>query len=114
MRYTLTFKNGTALTFDKVSKLGRQEGSNDLVVTDKHDTNAPHISRHHAVLTPAGDGVMVRDLGSHNGTYINGARIKGEGLACLGDTITFGGSVRVKLEAEVQVSCHEHTMMGAA
>jgi len=46
------------------------------------------ISRQHARLTPAGDEVLVEDLGSANGTWINGKRIS-RGRARHGDEIRF-------------------------
>ncbi len=49
----------------------------------------PTISRRHAELTAGPDGVHVRDLGSSNGTSVNGARIA-IGLMQAGDSITFG------------------------
>ena len=49
----------------------------------------PTISRRHAELTVTPDGVMVRDLGSSNGTCINGGRVASGRLAA-GDSITFG------------------------
>ena len=49
----------------------------------------PTISRRHAELTAGPDGVHVRDLGSSNGTSVNGARIA-IGLMQPGDSITFG------------------------
>jgi adenylate cyclase len=49
----------------------------------------PTISRRHAELTVASGGVQVRDLGSSNGTFVNGAAIT-EGLAAPGDVVTFG------------------------
>jgi len=57
----------------------------------------PTISRRHAELTPGPDGVAVRDLGSSNGTYINGARVA-TGRLAPDDTITFG-KVCYRLEA---------------
>lgn len=49
----------------------------------------PTISRRHAeVQVEAGD-VQVRDLGSSNGTFINGTRIEA-GALTVGDTVTFG------------------------
>ena len=35
----------------------------------------PEVSRRHFVLTPAGTNVHVEDLGSSNGTFVNGHRI---------------------------------------
>lgn len=46
------------------------------------------ISRQHARLSPADDGVMVEDLGSANGTFVNGQRITRE-IARHGDEIGF-------------------------
>jgi adenylate cyclase len=51
----------------------------------------PTVSRHHAELTAEddGDGVRVRDLGSSNGTSINGVRVT-EGFLAANDAIAFG------------------------
>ncbi len=46
------------------------------------------ISRLHARLTPAGDEVLVEDLGSANGTWLNGKRIT-RAQAAHGDEIRF-------------------------
>lgn len=57
--------------------------TNDLVVADAT------ISRRHADLAVEGDAVRVTDLGSSNGTQLNGARVE-QGLARAFDTVTFG------------------------
>jgi adenylate cyclase len=49
----------------------------------------PTISRRHAELTVGADGVEVKDVGSSNGTCINGTRVS-DGQLRLEDTITFG------------------------
>ena len=49
----------------------------------------PTISRRHAELTARGDAVEVRDLGSSNGTCINGSRVS-SGRLMVNDSITFG------------------------
>jgi predicted component of type VI protein secretion system len=49
-------------------KLGREKG-NAVVVADQK------VSRHHATLTPIDDTFIISDLGSANGTYINGVLI---------------------------------------
>ena len=46
------------------------------------------ISRQHARLTPAGNEVLVEDLGSANGTWINGKRVT-RASASHGDEISF-------------------------
>src|SRR5438552_14949014 len=47
------------------------------------------VSRRHAELTASVSGVRMRDLGSSNGTAINGARVT-EGALVAGDTLAFG------------------------
>ncbi|HEY7613076.1 MAG TPA: adenylate/guanylate cyclase domain-containing protein [Gemmatimonadales bacterium] len=49
----------------------------------------PTISRRHAELTARGDAVEVRDLGSSNGTCINGSRVS-SGRLTANDSVTFG------------------------
>lgn len=51
----------------------------------------PTVSRHHAELTADehGEGVRVRDLGSSNGTAINGVRVT-EGWLAPNDSVAFG------------------------
>lgn len=45
------------------------------------------VSRHHARITPREQGVWVEDLGSKNGTYLNGALIKEQELLVDGDEL---------------------------
>ncbi|GAB3750497.1 hypothetical protein GCM10028795_17060 [Lysobacter olei] len=56
------------------------------------------ISRQHARLRPLDCGLEVEDLGSTNGTFINGHRIT-LGIACVGDEIAFD-QVRFRLDAK--------------
>lgn len=46
-----------------------------------------HLSREHARITLADDHVVVRDLNSANGTYVNDTRVTGEATAVAGDRI---------------------------
>jgi len=52
----------------KTLRIGRAE-DNDIVVAD------PAVSRHHAELRNAAGVYHIADLGSNNGTYVNGQRI---------------------------------------
>ncbi|WP_437061617.1 FHA domain-containing protein [Streptomyces sp. enrichment culture] len=62
----------------RVMRIGRAL-ENDLVVSDLQ------VSRHHAEFHATPDGRMeIRDLGSHNGTYVNGQPIAKGGSALLG------------------------------
>ena len=49
----------------------------------------PTVSRRHAEVTLANGGVSVKDLGSSNGTYINGTQVS-QSTAGDGDIVTFG------------------------
>jgi hypothetical protein len=66
-------------------RIGRQ-ADNDLVVTD------PGVSRHHAEVTNERSMCTLRDLGSTNGTLINGTRVNEHALRD-GDRIQLGSSV---------------------
>ena len=66
-------------------RIGRQ-ADNDLVVTD------PGVSRHHAEVTNERGTCTLRDLGSTNGTLVNGTRV-GEHALRDGDRIHIGSSV---------------------
>ena len=59
------------------------------------------VSRMHAAVRRSGNRFFVRDLGSHNGTWVNGHRIKGEVQAFGGDEIVVGRAV-LTLRAESQ------------
>jgi hypothetical protein len=48
-------------------------------------------SRRHASVACRDGGVMLRDLGSTNGTFLNGRRIQGEAALQSGDRIRVGG-----------------------
>jgi hypothetical protein len=65
--------------------VGRQPGA-DLLLTEDL------VSRRHACLTLDGDGVMLEDLGSTNGTFLNGARIT-RARVVEGDRVLVGESI---------------------
>ena len=65
---------------------------NDIVL---NDTN---VSRKHAEFVCAAGEVVVRDLGSTNGTKVNGVTVTGEQLLQHGDVINFG-TAQVTFEA---------------
>jgi len=67
--------------------IGREHGSADVVLTD------PGISRRHVAVRAGAGRITVEDLGSSNGTYVNGRRIDGEVEIANGDEIRLGGTV---------------------
>ncbi|WP_229834395.1 ABC transporter ATP-binding protein/permease [Streptomyces xantholiticus] len=66
------------LALGRVMRIGRAL-DNELVVSDLQ------VSRHHAEFTAHPDGRFeIRDLGSHNGTYVNGQPIAKSGTVLIG------------------------------
>lgn len=57
--------------------------TSDLAIID------PTVSRHHADLSVGDGGIDVRDVGSSNGTFVNGVRIE-QAFVVPGDTLTIG------------------------
>jgi len=50
----------------------------------------PSVSRHHCEIVIEGDTVIVRDLNSSNGVFLNESRISGESTAEPGDRVAVG------------------------
>lgn len=72
------------LTGDKIT-IGREPG-NTIALTQ--DTT---VSRRHAEIEKSGDAFVIRDLGSSNGTFVNGVRITEQTLSP-GDEVQIGSS----------------------
>jgi len=68
--------------------IGRDPG-NQVAIND------PQISRQHARITPQGGSLILEDLGSTNGTTVNGLRITGPRALAHGDEIGLGENVTV-------------------
>ena len=60
--------------------------------------NDQNVSRRHAEIRPGRGAYVVADLGSTNGTMVNGTRISGEQRLADGDILSFG-STYVRFEA---------------
>jgi len=59
----------------------------------------PEVSRKHARLVWDGEYFTVEDLGSTNGTFINGKRITAAHVLQIGDTVAFGENIALSYEA---------------
>ena len=82
----LVLQSGERITLDTDSlKIGRQ-ASCRIVFNDSN------VSREHAQLRRSADGWKLLDLGSTNGTKINGVKITEEQLLVNGDELGFGTS----------------------
>ena len=69
--------------------IGRS-ANNGIVINDAE------ISRRHAQITPQGDGYVLEDLGSTNGTFVNGIRLNHPMALKHGDSVEFGDTVRLR------------------
>jgi pSer/pThr/pTyr-binding forkhead associated (FHA) protein len=69
----------------------------DLVLTDEL------VSRHHAQVTPTRSGAVVEDLGSRNGTFVNGEAIPGPTHLTPGDQLQLGVTL-VELRSATQIA----------
>lgn len=71
--------------------LGR-DLNNEIVVNDAE------VSRRHVRFVAQGGGYVVEDLGSTNGTFVNGRRLTGPYLLQPGETVTIGEQVALVYE----------------
>src|SRR5918994_6252890 len=89
MTPALVFKegplSGRRVEVDAELVLGREDAG--LTIDDEE------ISRRHAVVRPGEGGIEIEDLGSTNGTFVNGSRIEGPTRLAGGDTVKLGRSV---------------------
>ncbi len=56
------------------------------------------VSRRHLSVMPEGPNLRVADLGSTNGSFIDGLRIDGESILASGSTLSFGDTT-IRIEA---------------
>jgi hypothetical protein len=88
---SLVLPNGDRFSLtESVISVGRHPDCN-LVLAD------PNVSRNHAEIRPKGDRFEVVDLGSTNGTRVNGVRVDSQVLHD-GDELSFGNT-RMHFEA---------------
>ncbi len=74
-----------------VTNIGR-DITNDIVINDRE------VSRHHLRLMRGSDGYTIEDLGSTNGTFVNGKRLTGATPLKNGDMIGLGETVTLAFE----------------
>lgn len=59
----------------------------DVVLAD------PDVSRRHAMIRAIDGALGVEDVGSRNGTFVNGSQISGATVLKVGDEVRFGNTV---------------------
>ncbi|MDR3619746.1 MAG: FHA domain-containing protein [Paludisphaera borealis] len=97
MNYTLQVVRGRT----EATSLRLIEGVNSI---GRHDDcliriRSSQVSRRHCELFENEGRLIIRDLGSSNGTFVNGARIGAQQVLSPGDVITVGG-VALRIDAD--------------
>jgi hypothetical protein len=80
-----SLEHGSGLTLDSSPLMIGRGGQNDVALEGDEFASARH-----ARIEPRRDGVWVHDLGSTNGTYVNGARIDRPRRLAPGDVVRVG------------------------
>jgi serine/threonine protein kinase len=102
LRVTAGNAEGTEIKVDEEFLIGRQEEGEGTLGQDAE------ISRHHARIARSGGAFTIEDLGSTNGTFVNGRQITGAEILSPGDRIQVGATTLV-----VQVSVPSAADVGA-
>jgi hypothetical protein len=98
---------GKEYILDKNEFIVGREQTADITVSD------PEISRRHARIFFQNGGYIIEDLGSTNGTFVNGQKISGPYLLRPGEVVNFGEHVSVLFES-VQVDPNATVVSSAA
>ena len=69
-----------------------RDSTNEIVINDAE------ISRRHARLTFQGGKYVIEDLGSTNGTFVNGQRLAGPRVLKAGEVVSFGEQIVLVFE----------------
>ena len=94
--YQLVMRSGSTpgKTFELTGKdiiIGR-DPANDIAIND------PEVSRKHARLSAQAGGYILEDLGSTNGTFVNGTRLMGPHVLQPGELIMFADNASMVYE----------------
>jgi len=96
MNYALQVVRGrseanTLRLLDGINSIGRHDDCQIRI-------RSSQVSRRHCELFEEGNKLILRDLGSSNGTFVNGKRVLGQQALKPGDVLTIGGvTLRVDL-----------------
>ncbi len=113
MSFKLTVRQGPrpnlVFELDRDSYTIGREAGNDLILED------PQVSRRHAQLTQQGTSYLIEDMGSTNGTYVNGKRVTAPVLLANGDLVGLADTIVLVVQAPVTPISSEATLvMGEA
>jgi predicted component of type VI protein secretion system len=101
MSFKLSVRQGPrpnlVFELDQPSYMIGREAGNEIVIED------PQVSRRHAQLTRQGHTYLIEDVGSTNGTYVNGKRVMAPTLLNNGDMIGLADTVIIAVQAPLPV-----------
>jgi len=84
---------GAAFTLEGDQITVGRDSNNEIVINDAE------VSRRHARLTFQGGKYVLEDLGSTNGTFVNGQRLAGPRVLKPGEVVSFGEQIVLVFEA---------------
>jgi pSer/pThr/pTyr-binding forkhead associated (FHA) protein len=97
---------GSAFDLSKEVTLMGRDVTNDISLGD------PEVSRQHARLTRTPGGYVLEDLGSTNGSFVNGERLVAPRVLTSGDLLGMGENVTLSFEGASPETAQ--TVMGEA
>jgi predicted component of type VI protein secretion system len=83
---------GKIYPLDALEILIGRDTSDGIIINDAE------VSRKHAKLSLHGSTYMIQDLGSTNGTFVNGLRLTGTQVLKAGDTVSIGENIVMMYE----------------
>jgi hypothetical protein len=95
IRYTAEDGSGRRERLDKDQFIIGRHSSSDLCIPDGR------LSREHIKIRRQGEAFLVSDLGSTNGTKLNGSELEGEAKLTDGDELDLGNGIKVAVEIEI-------------
>jgi hypothetical protein len=84
---------GAAFTLEGDQLTIGRDSANEIVINDAE------VSRRHARLTFQGGKYVLEDMGSTNGTFVNGQRLSGPRVLKAGEVISFGEQIVLVFES---------------
>ena len=107
-QFRFVMRSGPAV--GKVYPLEAQEISIGRDNTNTVEINDAEVSRRHARMELRGSAYVIQDLGSTNGTFVNGTRVSGMQVLNSGDTVSFGEGIVLAYESVMDMNA---TVMSA-
>jgi hypothetical protein len=92
---------GRVFELDKETVVMGRDVTNDIIFPD------PEVSRQHSRLTLTPQGYVIEDLGSTNGTFVNGEQLVEPRLLLVGDQIGLSQKLIIAFESAAEAGMEE-------